>query len=62
VRDPVGLYEAWLQGGGIAPARLTEIEDTVSAEVDRAADEALASRQSHIPKGETAVEGVYVGE
>jgi TPP-dependent pyruvate/acetoin dehydrogenase alpha subunit len=61
-RDPVGLYEEWLQGHGVPLARLTEIEASVSAEVDRAAEEALASRQTHAPRGETAVEGVYAAE
>jgi TPP-dependent pyruvate/acetoin dehydrogenase alpha subunit len=61
-RDPVGLYEEWLQRRGVPGARLTEIEETVSAEVDRGAEEALASRETHTPKGQTAVEGVYAGE
>ena len=58
-RDPVGLYEEWLKGRGIGADRLAEIEETVSAEVDRAAEEALASRQTQTPRGETAVDDVY---
>jgi TPP-dependent pyruvate/acetoin dehydrogenase alpha subunit len=58
-RDPIGLYEEWLKGRGIGEQRLAEVERVVTAEVDRAGDEALASRQTRIPKGETAVEGVY---
>jgi TPP-dependent pyruvate/acetoin dehydrogenase alpha subunit len=58
-RDPIGLYEEWLKGRGIRVSRLEEIEAKVSAEVERGAEEALASRQTSIPKGETAVEGVY---
>jgi TPP-dependent pyruvate/acetoin dehydrogenase alpha subunit len=60
-RDPVGLYEEWLKGRGMGADRLAEIEETVSAEVDRAADEALESRQTQTPRGETAVDDVYAG-
>ncbi len=58
-RDPIGLYEAWLQGEGIARDRLEEIEARVSAEVDAAAEEALRSRDTRMPIPETAAEGVY---
>lgn len=43
-RDPVGLFEAFLRGSGIAEADLAAIEREVSAEVDAAAEEALESR------------------
>jgi TPP-dependent pyruvate/acetoin dehydrogenase alpha subunit len=43
-RDPIGLYEEWLIGRGIARARLTEIEDAVIAEIDAAAEHAAAAR------------------
>jgi TPP-dependent pyruvate/acetoin dehydrogenase alpha subunit len=58
-RDPVGLYEAWLEAEGIARTRLEEIEARVSAEVDAASEEALASREARMPAAETAPEGVY---
>ncbi|HEX2189738.1 MAG TPA: thiamine pyrophosphate-dependent dehydrogenase E1 component subunit alpha [Longimicrobiaceae bacterium] len=58
-RDPVGLYEAWLEEEGIARARLEEVEARVAAEVDAAAEEALRSRDSAMPRGETVTEGVY---
>jgi len=58
-RDPIGLYEEWLKGRGIAAARLAELEEGVTAEVERGAEEALASRQTRVPKGESAVGGVY---
>lgn len=58
-RDPVGLYEEWLKRRGVPGARLAEIETAVSAEVDRGADEALASRTTNMPRGETAVDDVY---
>lgn len=58
-RDPVGMYETWLEEAGIARARLEEIEARVSAEVDAAAEEALRSREGAMPAGETAAVGVY---
>jgi pyruvate dehydrogenase E1 component alpha subunit/2-oxoisovalerate dehydrogenase E1 component alpha subunit len=58
-RDPVGLYEAWLEEEGISRARLEELEAAVAAEVDAAADEALRSRDTAMPRGETAAERVY---
>jgi 2-oxoisovalerate dehydrogenase E1 component len=57
-RDPIGLYEEWLKGRGLA-ARLEEVERMVAAEVDRAAEEALASRRTRAPRPESAVEDVY---
>ncbi|HEX2204926.1 MAG TPA: thiamine pyrophosphate-dependent dehydrogenase E1 component subunit alpha [Longimicrobium sp.] len=58
-RDPVGMYETWLEGEGIARARLEAIEAEVVAEVDAAAEEALRSRETAMPVGETATERVY---
>ena len=58
-RDPVGMYEAWLEGEGIARAALESIEAEVTAEVDAAAQEALRSRDAAMPRGETAELGVY---
>lgn len=58
-RDPVGLYEAWLEGEGITADRLLSIEERVSAEVEAAAQEALRSRESAMPAPETAALGVY---
>ncbi len=58
-RDPVGLYEAYLEREGVSRDELEAIEAEVSAEVDRAADEALASRDGDMPPPESAVEGVY---
>jgi TPP-dependent pyruvate/acetoin dehydrogenase alpha subunit len=56
-RDPVGLYEEYLKGEGVAEETLTEIESEIAREVDRAADEALASRDH--PTAEDALRGVY---
>jgi TPP-dependent pyruvate/acetoin dehydrogenase alpha subunit len=58
-RDPVGCYEEWLVGEGFDRARLEEIEAKVTAEVDAAAEEAIASREGNMPVAESAVVGVY---
>jgi TPP-dependent pyruvate/acetoin dehydrogenase alpha subunit len=58
-RDPVGMYEAWLEGEGLARAALESVEAEVTAEVDAAAEEALKSRDAAMPRGETAERGVY---
>jgi 2-oxoisovalerate dehydrogenase E1 component len=42
-RDPIGLYEEYLKASGIGEDRLGAIEAAVTAEVDQAADEALAT-------------------
>jgi len=57
-RDPVGLYEEYLKEEGIAAKRLGEVETDVTAQVAKAAEEAIASREK-MPKGETALHGVY---
>ncbi len=44
-RDPIGLYEEYLVGEGIGRDRLESIEADVIAEVDAAAERALASRE-----------------
>jgi TPP-dependent pyruvate/acetoin dehydrogenase alpha subunit len=53
-RDPVGLYEAHLAARGVPSDKLAEIEEEVTAEMQRAADEALASRD-RVPKPESAL-------
>jgi TPP-dependent pyruvate/acetoin dehydrogenase alpha subunit len=58
-RDPVGMYEAWLEGEGIGREVMERIEAEVTAEVDAAAEEALKSREAAMPAGETAELGVY---
>jgi TPP-dependent pyruvate/acetoin dehydrogenase alpha subunit len=58
-RDPIGLYEAWLEGEGIARDRLERIEADVAAEVDAAAEEALRGREARMPAPESVLEGVY---
>lgn len=56
-RDPVGLFEAYLVEEGVPTAILEEVEADVTAEMDRAADEALLSR-NRSPSPELAE---YVG-
>jgi TPP-dependent pyruvate/acetoin dehydrogenase alpha subunit len=58
-RDPIGIFENWLQEEGVPPERLEEIEGAVSAEVDRGVEEALVSRESAMPAPEDAAAGVY---
>jgi pyruvate dehydrogenase E1 component alpha subunit/2-oxoisovalerate dehydrogenase E1 component alpha subunit len=58
-RDPVGLYEAWLEEEGIARGTLDDIEARVTAEIDAAAEDALRSRETAMPSPESAVVGVY---
>jgi TPP-dependent pyruvate/acetoin dehydrogenase alpha subunit len=43
-RDPIGLYEAWLEERGIPAPRLAEIESEVAEEIEAAAGEAARSR------------------
>ena len=57
-RDPIGLYEEYLKEEGVAPGRLEDVEAAVTAEVERAAEEAVRSRD-RMPLGASALEGVY---
>lgn len=64
-RDPVGQFEEWLKNaealkrGGSAEAELSDIEAGVEAEIEAAEKEALASREQAVPKGESALDGIY---
>jgi len=57
-RDPIGMYEEYLKADGITVKQLAEIEAAVTAEVERAAEAAVQSREK-MPPGESALEGVY---
>ncbi|HYX81035.1 MAG TPA: thiamine pyrophosphate-dependent dehydrogenase E1 component subunit alpha [Gemmatimonadales bacterium] len=57
-RDPIGLYEEFLKEEGVQATQLADIETDVTGVVERAAEEAVASREL-MPKGETALRGVY---
>jgi TPP-dependent pyruvate/acetoin dehydrogenase alpha subunit len=58
-RDPVGLYEEHLKRAGFAAAALEEVEARVEAEVAKAEQEALRSRETNAPLPESATRGVY---
>ena len=60
-RDPIALYEEHLLGVGFSRKALAEAEAQVAAEVERAEEAALESRQERMPRGESAVTGVYSG-
>ena len=60
-RDPVGLFEAYLEGRGVAPEALAEMEAEVTSEMDRAADEALESRDRIPPPEQALYEGFSEG-
>ncbi len=60
-RDPVGLYEAWLEARGVDPDQLGEIEELVTDEVAAAADEALASRHRRPAPEKALYEGISQG-
>ena len=57
-RDPIGLYEEYLKEDGVKAKQLGEIEADVTAQVSKAAEEAIASREK-MPKAESALDGVY---
>ncbi len=60
-RDPVGLFEAWLADKGVPPDTLTEIEATVTEEVEQAAAEALTSRDRPPPSQSALYQGISEG-
>jgi len=53
-RDPIGQFEAYLEGTGMTPEALQTVEEEVTREMDRAADEALESKD-RIPPPEQAL-------
>jgi TPP-dependent pyruvate/acetoin dehydrogenase alpha subunit len=61
-RDPVGLFEAYLNGRGIDAATLQQIEDEVTVEMDRAAEDALESRDRIPPPEQALYEGFSQGD
>jgi 2-oxoisovalerate dehydrogenase E1 component len=61
-RDPIGLYEEYLVGRGLGRDQLAEVEAGVTAEVETAADRALAARGDQMPAPESAeLEGFSAG-
>jgi TPP-dependent pyruvate/acetoin dehydrogenase alpha subunit len=61
-RDPIGLFEAYLGTRGIEPSLLTDIEANVTTEMDRAADEALQSRDRIPPPEQALYSGFSEGD
>lgn len=47
-RDPIGMFEAYLLEEGVPPEQLEAIEEEVTVQMDRAADEALLSRSRSV--------------
>ncbi|HUL49311.1 MAG TPA: thiamine pyrophosphate-dependent dehydrogenase E1 component subunit alpha [Gemmatimonadales bacterium] len=60
LRDPIGLYEEYLKGDGTSESDLQNVEAEVTAEVDAAAQDALASR-AQLPDPQRLVDRVYAG-
>jgi TPP-dependent pyruvate/acetoin dehydrogenase alpha subunit len=59
-RDPIGMYEHYLQAQGVSASTLEEIEAGIDEEIAEAEQAALASR-NNMPEPESAVRGVYAG-
>jgi TPP-dependent pyruvate/acetoin dehydrogenase alpha subunit len=57
-RDPIGQYEEYLKEEGWTAAQLSAVEAEVSAEIERAEQQAMASRE-RMPAGVQALGGVY---
>ena len=61
-RDPVGLFESYLERSkGVAASTLADVEREVTEEMDRAADEALESRDRIPPPEQALYEGFSEG-
>src|SRR5262249_3815654 len=58
-RDPIGMYESYLERRGVQRSTLENVEREVLNEIDAAEKEALASRQSRMPAPETLTQGLY---
>jgi TPP-dependent pyruvate/acetoin dehydrogenase alpha subunit len=61
-RDPIGLYEEYLLGRGVARERLEGVEAEVTAEVEAAAEKVRGARAELLPIPESAeLEGFSAG-
>jgi TPP-dependent pyruvate/acetoin dehydrogenase alpha subunit len=60
-RDPIGLYECYLERHGIGRQMLEETEKQVLDEISAAEKEALESRDNCMPKAASLLQGVYAG-
>jgi TPP-dependent pyruvate/acetoin dehydrogenase alpha subunit len=60
-RDPIGQYEEYLKEDGWTEHELGDVEAEVTAAVERAEQEALASR-GNMPTGEGALSGLFAAQ
>ena len=60
-RDPIGMFEAYLEEGGISPEALQSVEAEVTEEMDQAAAEALESRDRIPPPEQALYDGFSSG-
>ena len=60
-RDPIGQYEEYLKEDGWTEHELGDVEAEVTATVERAEQEALASR-GNMPTGEGALSGLFAAQ
>ena len=58
-RDPIGMYESYLEGHGVSRGSLESTEQRVIEEIAVAEKEALASRESQTPHASAVTQGVY---
>ena len=61
-RDPIGMYETYLERHGVPKATLEQTEAKIIDEIAKAENEALESRDRKMPEPETAIQGVYAGQ
>ena len=61
-RDPIGMYEAYLQRRGIRKSVLEDVEQRVIEDIGNAEKEALLSLEQNMPKPETVTRGVYADQ
>jgi len=58
-RDPIGMYEVYLERNGMSKSRLQQVEQRVLTEIAGAEREALASREHQMSALETLTADVY---
>ena len=61
-RDPIGMYEVYLERRGIPRAALERVEATLIDEIAQAEKDALESRDRKMPEPATAKLGLYAGQ
>jgi TPP-dependent pyruvate/acetoin dehydrogenase alpha subunit len=61
-RDPIGMYETYLERRGVPHSELDKVEQSVLEEIDAAEKEALDSRDKKMPVPETLTRRVYDGQ